>query len=132
MIKILDEKTLRFIDYLNKNYTTDEDCILSVFNCQDCICVSENGKTEQSAFIEEADLILLTTEKPIEGIFDCEGNPAPKFYEENYTIMKLAHEYGHFLQKYGKLPNPDDLEENEKVADNFAKQTVKEFINEQS
>lgn len=32
------------------------------------------------------------------------------------------------MQKYGKLPNPEDLEENEKVADSFAQKAVKEFL----
>lgn len=117
MIRIIDDQTKRFIDFLNQNYGTEAECIVSVFNCQDSVCVSEDGKEEQSLFIPEADLVMLTTEKPANGIFDSAGNPAPKFYEDNYTLIKLAHEYGHFLQKYGKLPNPEDLEENEKVAD---------------
>ena len=116
MIRIIDDQTKRFIDFLNQNYGTEAECIVSVFNCQDSVCVSEDGKEEQSLFIPEADLVMLTTEKPANGIFDSAGNPAPKFYEDNYTLIKLAHEYGHFLQKYGKLPNPEDLEENEMFA----------------
>lgn len=128
MIRIIDDQIKRFIDFLNQNYGTEAECIVSVFNCQDSVCVSEDGKEEQSLFIPEADLVMLTTEKPANGIFDSAGNPAPKFYEDNYTLIKLAHEYGHFLQKYGKLPNPEDLEENEKVADSFAQKAVKEFL----
>lgn len=128
MIRILDSRTQKFIEFLNKNYGTEEECIVSVFNCQDSICVSEDGQEEQSCFIPEADLIMLTTENPIEGIFDSKGNFAPKFYEDNYTLIKLSHEYGHFLQKHGVLPNPEDLEENEKEADKFAQKTVREFV----
>lgn len=128
MIKILEDREQKFLDFLNVNYGTEQECILSVLNCQDTVCVSEDGQEEQSCFISEADLILLTTSNPPDGIFDCEGNPAPKFYEENYTLLKLAHEYGHFLQKYGKLPNPEDLEENEREADKFAQKVVKDFI----
>lgn len=127
MIKILEDREQKFIEFLNANYGTEQDCILSVLNCQDSVGVSEDGQEEQSCFIPEADLILLTTSNPPDGIFDCEGNPAPKWYEENYTLLKLAHEYGHFLQKYGKLPNPDDLEENEHIADDFAQKVVTEF-----
>ena len=128
MIRILDDRTQKFIEYLNTNYDFGVECTLSVFNLQDTIGVGENGEEEQSFFIPEADLIMLTTVNPPDGIFDCKGNPAPKFYEDNYTLLKLAHEYGHFMQKYGKLPNPEDLEENERVADKFAQSTVKDFI----
>lgn len=127
MIKILEDREQKFLNFLNANYGTEQDCILSVLNCQDSVGVSEDGQEEQSCFIPEADLILLTTSNPPDGIFDCEGKPAPKWYEENYTLLKLAHEYGHFLQKYGKLPNPDDLEENEHIADYFAQKVVTEF-----
>lgn len=132
MIKILDERTDKFIYFLNQNYDFGVECTLSVFNLQDTIGVGENGEEEQSFFIPEADLIMLTTVNPPDGIFDCEGNPAPKFYEENYTLLKLAHEYGHFMQKYGQLQNPEDLEENEKVADRFAHKAVEEFIKTES
>lgn len=81
MIRILDERTGAFIEFLNVNYGTEAECIVSVFNCQDSVCVSEDGKEEQSLFIPEADLIMLTTEKPINGIFDSAGKPAPKFYD---------------------------------------------------
>lgn len=132
MIKILDDKTLKFIDWLNKNYGTDEECILSVFNCQDCICVSEDGQTEQSCFIADADLIMFTTENPIDGLFDYEGNVLGEWYEKNYTLIKLAHEYAHFLQKYGKLPNSEDLDFVEHTADEWAQKVVEDFINENS
>lgn len=127
MIKILEDREQKFLDYLNANYDIGVECTLSVFNLQDTIGVGENGE-EQSFFSPEADLIMLTTVNPPDGIFDCEGNPAPKFYEDNYTLLKLAHEYGHFLQKYGKIPNPEDLEENEREADKFAHKVVEEFI----
>lgn len=128
MIKILDSKTETFLNFLNEKYGTEEECILSVLNLTDCVTVDADGNTVESCFVDDADLIMLSTEAPLNGIFDCEGKPAPKFYEDNYTILKLAHEYGHFLQKYGKLDNPTDEIENEKVADTFAKKVVKEFL----
>ena len=75
MIRIIDDQIKRFIDFLNQNYGTEAECIVSVFNCQDSVCVSEDGKEEQSLFIPEADLVMLTTEKPANGIFDSAGNP---------------------------------------------------------
>lgn len=132
MIRILDDRTQKFLEFLNENYGTEEECILSVFNCQDCIGLDAEGHTEQSIFIADADLIMLTTENP-QVIIDSAGEVVDNtFYIENYTLIKLAHEYGHFLQKYGHLPNPEDLEEYEREADRFAQKTVKEFIGTES
>lgn len=94
MIRIIDDQTKRFIDFLNQNYGTEAECIVSVFNCQDSVCVSEDGKEEQSLFIPEADLVMLTTEKPANGIFDSAGNPAPKFYEDNCGAIPDYNQYG--------------------------------------
>lgn len=55
MIRIIDDQTKRFIDFLNQNYGTEAECIVSVFNCQDSVCVSEDGKEEQSLFIPKTD-----------------------------------------------------------------------------
>lgn len=128
MIKILDNKTLGFLGFLNDNYGTAEDCTLSVLNFTDCVQVDEEGNTVESCFIDEADLIMLSTEAPVDGIFDHNGKPAKQWYYDNYTILKLAHEYGHFLQKYGKLDNPADEDLNERVANDFAHKVVHEYL----
>ena len=44
------------------------------------------------------------------------------------TCALPIYEYAHFLQKYGKLPDPEDIDENEDIADKFSHKVVKEFI----
>ena len=128
MIEILDERTQGFLEFLNKNYGTEQKCVLSVLNCQDTVCEKDDGKEMQSCFIPWLDQIVLTTCNPPDGIYDHKGKLAPKWYEDNYSLLKLAHEYAHFLQKYGKLPDPEDIDENEDIADKFSHKVVKEFI----
>ena len=130
MIRILDKRTEKFLNWLNTYhlYGVQDDCILSVLNCTDAVPVDEEGNLEQSFYIPDLNLITLTTEKPLEGIFDEEGKPAPAFYEDNYTLIKLAHEYAHFLQDHSILPNSNDEDTYEHTADDWAQNTVRAFI----
>lgn len=49
MIQILDERTLRFIEFLNTKYPTSETVKLSVLNGYDALT---SGETEDSGFID--------------------------------------------------------------------------------
>lgn len=126
MITILDERTLRFIDYLNKNYNCEKECLLTVLN--GVMSLDEDGEFE-SAYndYEEIGIIALTTETP-EKIIDGNGKQASQWYYDNYILLKLAHEYGHHLQTVGMLDNPIDENENEIVANDYAHKVVKEFL----
>ena len=126
MITILDERTLKFIDYLNTNYNCEKECLLTVLN--GVASLDENGELE-SAYndYEELGIIALTTETP-EKIIDGNGQEASQWYYDNYILLKLAHEYAHHLQTVGMVDNPLDEYQNEVVANDFAHRVVKDFI----
>lgn len=128
MIKILDDKTLKFIEYLNTNYNCDKECLLTVLN--GVMSLDENGELE-SAYndYELLGIIALTTEIP-EKIVDGNGKEASQWYYTNYTLLKLAHEYAHHLQTVGMVDNPIDEYQNEVVANDWAHKVVKEFLKE--
>ena len=129
MITILDKRTLDFIDYLNANYNCEKECLLTVLN--GVMSLDENGEFE-SAYndYEELGIIALTTEMP-EKIIDGNGKEASQWYYDNYTLLKLAHEYAHHLQTVGMVDNPKDEYQNEVVANDWAHKVVKAFIGEQ-
>ena len=126
MIRILDDRTLKFIDYLNKNYSCEKECLLTVLN--GVMSLDENGEVE-SAYndYKELGIIALTTETP-EKIVDENGKEASQWYYDNYILLKLAHEYAHHLQTVGMVDNPKDEYENEVVANDWAHKVVKAFI----
>ena len=126
MIRILDERTLKFIDYLNANYTCEKECLLTVLN--GVMSLDENGELE-SAYndYEELGIIALSTETP-EKIIDGNGKKVSQWYYDNYTLLKLAHEYAHHLQTVGIVDNPKDEYVIEVVANDWAHKVVKAFI----
>ena len=128
MITILDKRTLDFIDYLNANYNCEKECLLTVLN--GVMSLDENGEFE-SAYndYEELGIIALTTEKP-EKIIDGNGKEVSQWYYDNYTLLKLAHEYAHHLQTVGMVDNPKDEYQNEVVANDWAHKVVKGFLKE--
>ena len=122
MIQILDERTLRFIEFLNTKYPTSETVKLSVLNGYDALT---SGETEDSGFavyIPPMRTIMLPTEVP-ENVVAL-GDEA---LTRNFVIHNLAHEYAHFLQDIGLLEGFNDETIIEKVADDFADKAVAEF-----
>ena len=122
MIHILDERTLRFIEFLNTKYPTSETVKLSVLNGYDALT---SGETEDSGFavyIPPMRTIMLPTEVP-ENVVAL-GDEA---LTRNFVIHNLAHEYAHFLQDIGLLEGFNDETIIEKVADDFADKAVAEF-----
>ncbi len=122
MIQILDERTLRFIEFLNTKYPTPETVKLSVLNGYDALT---SGETEDSGFavyIPPMRTIMLPTEVP-ENVVAL-GDEA---LTRNFVIHNLAHEYAHFLQDIGLLEGFNDETIIEKVADDFADKAVAEF-----
>ena len=122
MIQILDERTLRFIEFLNTKCPTSETVKLSVLNGYDALT---SGETEDSGFavyIPPMRTIMLPTEVP-ENVVAL-GDEA---LTRNFVIHNLAHEYAHFLQDIGLLEGFNDETIIEKVADDFADKAVAEF-----
>ena len=122
MIQILDERTLRFIEFLNTKYPASETVKLSVLNGYDALT---SGETEDSGFavyIPPMRTIMLPTEVP-ENVVAL-GDEA---LTRNFVIHNLAHEYAHFLQDIGLLEGFNDETIIEKVADDFADKAVAEF-----
>ena len=122
MIQILDERTLRFIEFLNTKYPASETVKLSVLNGYDALT---SGETEDSGFavyVPPMKTIMLPTEVP-ENIVALGDEDLTR----NFVIHNLAHEYGHFLQDVGLLEGFDDETIIEKVADEFADKAIAEF-----
>ena len=122
MIQILDERTLRFIEFLNTKYPTSETVKLSVLNGYDALT---SGETEDSGFavyIPPMRTIMLPTEVP-ENVVALGDEDLTR----NFVIHNLAHEYAHFLQDIGLLEGFNDETIIEKVADDFADKAVAEF-----
>ena len=96
MIKTAPEYILRFIDYLNKNYPTKEDCYISFLhgevcveyiNCSKCLSFAEYDK--------DSKILYIPTQYPV--------GKTPKFLLES-----IAHEYYHHIQNCeGRLIDAD-------------------------
>ncbi|WP_303341480.1 hypothetical protein [uncultured Duncaniella sp.] len=126
MIQILDERTLRFVEFLNTKYPTQETVKLSVLNGYDALTSDETDDGGFAVYIPSMRTIMLPTEVPedVVALGDEE-------LTRNFVIHNLAHEYGHFLQDIGLLDGFDDETIIEKVADEFADKAVAEFETEE-
>ena len=122
MIQILDERTLRFIEFLNTKYPTPETVKLSVLNGYDALTSDETEDSGFAVYIPPMRTIMLPTEvsEHVVALGDEE-------LARNFVIHNLAHEYAHFLQDVGLLEGFDDETIIEKVADDFADKAVAEF-----
>lgn len=126
MIQILDERTLRFIEFLNTKYPTQETVKLSVLNGYDTLTSDETEDSGFAVYFPPMKTIMLPTEVP-EHVVAIGDNDLTR----NFVIHNLAHEYGHFLQDVGLLEGFDDETIIEKVADEFADKAVDEFETEE-
>lgn len=122
MIQILDERTLRFIEFLNFKYPASEIVKLSVLNGYDALTSDETEDSGFAVYIPPMKTIMLPTEVP-ENIVALGDEDLTR----NFVIHNLAHEYGHFLQDVGLLEGFDDETIIEKVADEFADKAIAEF-----
>lgn len=127
MIRILDDRTQKFVDFLNTNYGANEVVRLSVLNGYDSVSSDESGTNGFAVYIPPMRTILIPTEIP-KNIKETEDEELIK----NFIIHNLAHEYAHFLQDIGKLEGFDNEKIIEKVADEFAEKVVAEFIKEEN
>ena len=122
MIQILDERTLRFIEFLNTKYPASETVKLSVLNGYDALTSDETEDSGLAVYVPPMKTIMLPTEVP-ENIVALGDEDLTR----NFVIHNLAHEYGHFLQDVGLLEGFDDETIIEKVADEFADKAIAEF-----
>lgn len=122
MIQILDQRTQKFVEFLNENYGADEIVKLSVLNGYDSVQSDGTGADGFAVYIPPMKTILIPTEVP-DNIKELNDDELTK----NFVIHNLAHEYAHFLQDIGKLDGFDDENVIEKVADDFADKVIPEF-----
>lgn len=122
MIQILDERTQRFIEFLEAKYPAPETVKLSILNGYDALTSDESGDSGFAVYIPPMRTIMLPTEVP-KNIVELGDEQLTK----NFIIHNLAHEYAHFLQDIGLLEGFDDETIIEKVADDFADKAVAEF-----
>ena len=126
MIKILDERTQRFVDFLNANYGENEVVCLSVLHGYDAVSSDETSGNGFAVYLPQKKTILLPTEVS-QGIWDLNDKELSK----NFVIHNLAHEYAHFLQDIGVLDGFNDENAIEQVADDFADKAVAEFVKQE-
>lgn len=122
MIKILDERVLRFVNFLNTNYGTDEEVCLSVLHGYDSVTADEEGANGFAVYLPPARVILLPSDVP-KNIVELNDEELTR----NFVISNLAHEYAHFLQDVGVLDGFDDENAIEDIAEDFAARAVAEF-----
>lgn len=122
MIKILDERTQRFVDFLNANYGVKEEVCLSVLHGYDAVSSDETGGKGFAVYLPPMKTILLPTEVP-QGILELKDEELTR----NFVLHNLAHEYAHFLQDVGVLDGFDDENAIEQIAEDFADKAVAEF-----
>lgn len=127
MIRILDERTLRFLNFLNRKYGAGEEVKLSVLNGYDAVSSDNTGSEGFAVYVPPMKTIMLPTEVPenVKELGDEE-------LEKNFVIHNLAHEYGHFLQDIGVLDGFNDENRIETIADEFADKAVAEFTAEEA
>ena len=122
MIKIMDERTQRFVDFLNANYGAKEDVGLSVLHGYDSVSSDETGGNGFAVYLPPMKTILLPTEVP-QGILELNDEVLTR----NFVLHNLAHEYAHFLQDIGVLDGFNDENTIEQIAEDFADKVVAEF-----
>ena len=127
MIQILDDRTQKFVKFLNNNYGAEETVKLSVLNGYDALSSDETGAEGFAVYIPSMQTIMLPTEIP-EYVKELNDEELTR----TFVIHNLAHEYAHFLQHIGKLEGFDDENIIEKVADDFADKVVAEFEKEEN
>lgn len=119
MIKVLDTKTQKFIEYLNKNYPLKNDVKLMPLWGWDAVQSDDTGDVGFAVFNAKDLIIMLPMEIPANVIALND-----KELLETFTIGNLAHEYCHAMQ----LENNSDFSEEE--ADEFSEKVVLEFMQE--
>lgn len=119
MIKMAPDYLLRFIDYLNTNYPTEQDCFITFLHGEKCVEYSHSD-SEKCVSFAEYDKHYRCMEVPTQYTND----KSPRFLLES-----IAHEYWHHVQNCeGRLidENRDILE---KEAERKAIKIVDDYLN---
>ena len=122
MIRLLDERTKRFVDFLNTNHGTKEEVSLSILHGYDAVASDETGGKGFAVYLPPLKVILLPSDVPQE-VLDAGDEELSR----NFVIHNLAHEYAHFLQDVGVLDGFEDEDAIEDIAEDFADKAVAEF-----
>lgn len=103
MVRTAPEYILRFIDYINENIDTKEDCYITFYHGEHCveyICKSCDKCLSYAEYDKNTKILYVPTQYPV--------GKTPKFLLES-----IAHEYWHHVQNCeGRLidSNRDKLE----------------------
>lgn len=127
MIQILDKRTQRFVEFLDRIFPAEVTVKLSILNGYDALSSDETKDCGFAVYIPSMKNIMLPMEVP-ESIIEL----GDKELIPNFVIHNLAHEYAHFLQHVGLLEGYNDDTAIEKVANCFADEAVKKFKEEES
>lgn len=121
MLQILDDRTERFIKFLNMRYPCEADIRLMVLPGYDAVTSDASGVDGFAAFLPEQNVIMLPTDVPSAIVEEGDAE-----LTRDFVIHNLAHEYAHALQFNGQRKVAEDkLEED---ADAFTDEAVRSFI----
>ena len=119
MIKIAPEYIMRFIEYLNKNYPTDEDCYITFYHGEKCIeyiCKSCEQCISFAEYDKISKILYIPTQYP------TDKNP-------KFLLESIAHEYIHHIQNCENRLNDDDRKFLEIEAKDRAIKIVENYLN---
>ena len=111
MLRVLDKRTEKFIQFLNNEYPCEADIRITS---------DASGAEGFAVFLPEENIIMLPMEVP-QNILEENDEELTR----DFVIHNLAHEYAHALQFNGdRKADEDKLEED---ADTFAERAVQAF-----
>jgi hypothetical protein len=116
MIRVVDDTLKRFMEYLEKEYPTEEEVRVSVLWGYDACCDDDTGGSGFAVYIPPLRAIMIPSDIP-----EVSLQTQDKELERDFAIHNFAHEYRHFLQDI----NGEEFDE--QVVDDFADKVVKDF-----
>ena len=118
MIKVAPEYIMRFIEYLNKNIDTKEDCYITFYHGEQCvqyICKSCDKCLSYAEYDKNSKILYVPTQYPV--------GKSPKFLLES-----IAHEYMHHIQNCENRLYDEDREFLEIEAEQRAIEIVEKYL----
>lgn len=120
MLRVLDNRTGKFIQFLNNEYPCKADIRIMPLHGYDAVTSDASGAEGFAVFLPEENIIMLPMEVP-QNILEESDEELTR----DFVIHNLAHEYAHALQFNGdRKADEDKLEED---ADAFAEMAVQAF-----
>ena len=119
-----DKFVMDFIQFLNDNYSCEEEIHLTILQGYDAVTDDETGGKGFAVFLPKENIIMLPTNIPKDILPDIIDEGDIEFVKD-FIIHNLAHEYAHALQFNGVRQCAEEELEND--ANAFADEAVEKF-----